>query len=412
MVPVTVSHPLRIVDGMDTANTTFGDTLAHLEHLDLATQTVDDLRLHVLSAQVLLDHVRVVHARVVAAADAAGVWSGSGHRSMAAWLATHGRTTFSDVRRQQRLAAVLNKSPEVAAAVADGRLSAAAAEAMLAAVETGNNVADLVEVCAGATPHDAAQAAAKWQELNPPPGQTAEDRIAERRKGRRLSFTANGDGTTRISGLVPTLEGRIIKNALEHLIGTPTEGDDRTFEQKLADALVALSDAYAKGEVTGGRQRPTIIVTIDLDALEGRVPGVGYTAQGDVIPADIVRSLVENAGLQRVLLADGLPVDVGREQRLATDAQYRALIARDGGCDFPACTAPPGWCDVDHIIEWEHGGETSLENLMLLCRYHHTFRHRPDVRLIGTDRNNLSLQLPDGTIINIPPARTAATKAA
>ena len=86
---------------MDTANTTFGDTLAYLESLDLDAQSVDDLRLHVLSAQTLLDHVRVVHARVVAAADAAGVWSGSGHRGMAAWLATHGRTTFPDVRRQQ-----------------------------------------------------------------------------------------------------------------------------------------------------------------------------------------------------------------------------------------------------------------------------------------------------------------------
>ena len=50
---------------------------------------------------------------------------------MPAWLAAHGRTTFADVRRQLRLAAVINKSAEVAAAVADGRLSAGAAEALL-----------------------------------------------------------------------------------------------------------------------------------------------------------------------------------------------------------------------------------------------------------------------------------------
>ena len=47
------------------------------------------------------------------------------------------------------------------------------------------------------------------------------------------------------------------------------------------------------------------------------------------------------------------------------------------------------------------------------CRYHHTFRHRPDVRLIGTDPLNLSMELPDGTIITIPtPDRTTTSNKA
>ena len=49
-----------------------------------------------------------------------------------------------------------------------------------------------------------------------------------------------------------------------------------------------------------------------------------------------------------------------------------ALIARDGGCSFPGCTHPPQWCDRHHILDWILGGPTDLDNLTLLCRYHHT----------------------------------------
>jgi hypothetical protein len=49
-----------------------------------------------------------------------------------------------------------------------------------------------------------------------------------------------------------------------------------------------------------------------------------------------------------------------------------ALITRDAGCSFPGCTHPPSWCDRHHILDWILGGLTDLDNLTLLCRYHHT----------------------------------------
>ena len=49
-----------------------------------------------------------------------------------------------------------------------------------------------------------------------------------------------------------------------------------------------------------------------------------------------------------------------------------ALHTRDGGCSFPGCTHPPNWCDRHHILDWILGGLTDLDNLTLLCRYHHT----------------------------------------
>ena len=62
---------------------------------------------------------------------------------------------------------------------------------------------------------------------------------------------------------------------------------------------------------------------------------------------------------------------MGRTSRLATTAQTKALVARDGGCSFPGCQHPPEWCERHHIVAWVDGGPTDLDNLTLLCRFHH-----------------------------------------
>ena len=52
----------------------------------------------------------------------------------------------------------------------------------------------------------------------------------------------------------------------------------------------------------------------------------------------------------------------------------RALKARDDGCRFPGCNSHR-FCDGHHIVHWRDGGETSLDNLVLLCRHHHRLVH-------------------------------------
>ena len=71
----------------------------------------------------------------------------------------------------------------------------------------------------------------------------------------------------------------------------------------------------------------------------------------------------------------GEVVWVGRSSRLATPALRRALVTRDGGCVFPGCQAPPGWCDAHHIVLWKDGGTTDPQNMALLCRFHHRLVH-------------------------------------
>jgi 5-methylcytosine-specific restriction protein A len=81
----------------------------------------------------------------------------------------------------------------------------------------------------------------------------------------------------------------------------------------------------------------------------------------------------------------GQPLDVGRLTRSIPDGLRRAVTARDRGCAHPGCDRPPSWCEIHHVLPWEHGGPTALGNLVMLCKAHHRQIHTTDwaVRLRG-----------------------------
>ena len=84
------------------------------------------------------------------------------------------------------------------------------------------------------------------------------------------------------------------------------------------------------------------------------------------------RTLADEAEVwPTVVDSRGVVLRMGRTRRLATPGQTVALIARDGGCSFPGCQRPPEWCERHHVVAWVDGGPTDLDNLTLLCAYHH-----------------------------------------
>ena len=115
----------------------------------------------------------------------------------------------------------------------------------------------------------------------------------------------------------------------------------------------------------------TLIITIDIeDLLAGT--GYGITSDGTLIRTEQVRDLTDQAEVFYAFLdRNGVPLNLGRTRRIATAANQPPLIARDGGCSFPGCDRAPEWCERHHVIPWIEGGETNLNNLTLLCRYHH-----------------------------------------
>ena len=72
--------------------------------------------------------------------------------------------------------------------------------------------------------------------------------------------------------------------------------------------------------------------------------------------------ITEGAGRTLEILSHG---------RFATRTQIAVLTARDQGCTFPDCDAPPHWCEAHHIWPYALGGPTTTDNLTLVCPFHH-----------------------------------------
>ena len=105
----------------------------------------------------------------------------------------------------------------------------------------------------------------------------------------------------------------------------------------------------------------------------------------------------------------GSLLDVGRKTRTVPPAMRRALDHRDGGCRFPGCGNR--FCDAHHITHWADGGETRLDNLVLLCRRHHRAVHEEGfgVQMFGNadgaGGDRVHFYWPDGRPFpHVPPA--------
>jgi hypothetical protein len=104
--------------------------------------------------------------------------------------------------------------------------------------------------------------------------------------------------------------------------------------------------------------------------------GIGTTETGEHLSASAIRRICCDAEIIPAVLGTASQIlDVGRHQRLATAAIWKALVVRDHHCRFPRCTRPPIMCHAHHITHWADGGPTSLANLVLLCGHHHRLIH-------------------------------------
>jgi Domain of unknown function (DUF222)/HNH endonuclease len=174
-----------------------------------------------------------------------------------------------------------------------------------------------------------------------------------------------------------------------------TADDDRSAGERQAEALAEVcGHVLDHGDVPecGGR-RPQLNVLVRLEDLQSRARAACLDFGGTVSPESLRMLCCDAAVVPIVMDGAGQPLDVGRIKRTIPDGLRRAVAARDRGCAHPGCDRPVSWTECHHILPWEHGGETKLSNLVLLCKIHHRLIHS----------SGWSVRIRDGLPEFIPP---------
>jgi len=214
----------------------------------------------------------------------------------------------------------------------------------------------------------------------------------EREAAARMHFTLrdNGNGTHTGRFTIPDLHAAMLTKALDAFCspratkpGEPGHHRDAgggpvPRPEQRGQAFCALlerlpADALPKS----GGLSPTVVVTIDWSALTSWYATAGLDTD-DRISAGEARRLMCGAGVLPAVLGGASEVlDLGREQRLFSKAQRRALNLDQPECQAAGCSRPAAWCEAHHLVPWSEGGRTDLAMAVNLCPWHHHRAHDP-----------------------------------
>ena len=198
----------------------------------------------------------------------------------------------------------------------------------------------------------------------------------ERRYNRRgLDVAETLHGNRSVSGNLTPEVGAKFAAALDAAAQPTGPEDERSPSQRRHDALGIISDSFLAqtGPSFTGAPR-TVIVTIDLETLEGRLRESWLSTPYGPLAPETLRRLACDAELIPMVLGGRSEVlDIGVADHEFTTAQRRAAYQRDGGCVFPHCRNK--CVELHHITFRSRGGPTSLDNAAWLCAFHHWLVH-------------------------------------
>lgn len=364
----------------------------------------------------LRDRVDAVLVQRFGAFDASEQWKDDGCFSAACWLRARADVTRGDAQRMARQARVLRTMPATEAALADGTLSMAKA-ALLTEVINDRTRARFEEheplLLDRIRPLDLDQTKivlAHWKRLADTDGPDPSD------PGRnRASFTTGWEGRWHLDVDLDPVSGAIVKAAIDaitermHHDGRFTDlGEHNTSSRRTADALVEMAHRSIGRSPERGSVQAKVIVVVPWERLLQRqadplAPPPELVGTGPVDLNDVVRLTLLGTVATLTLDDDGVPLNLGRDVRLATEAQWIALKVRDRNCVAPGCNRPADWCSAHHIRFWDRDhGPTDLNNLCLLCSHHHHLIHDKLWTLDHTGDGTWTLTRPDGTTVAPP----------
>jgi hypothetical protein len=289
--------------------------------------------------------------------------------------------SLSAAREKVRTAQALRDLPAISLAFREGRLSYSKVRALTRVAAVHGEDA-LLRYALDATAPQVEERCRQTRNVQP-------DSVHEARRvweARSLSAWRNAArGTVCLRVELPLEVGEIVMKAIEKALEqnpvAEAVGDasKATFQSQQADALVEMARTYLDGDKSAARSaspadRYQVVVHVDEAALHG---GIG---RADA-PLETVKRLACDSSIVVVTEDEcGTPLDVSRKRRTVSTSLRRALWARDRHCTFPGCHRTR-FVAAHHVHHWADGGETSADNLVLLCSRHHRLVHAGGYRI-------------------------------
>ncbi|MDJ0909856.1 MAG: DUF222 domain-containing protein [Woeseiaceae bacterium] len=382
--------------------------------------------------------------------DDADGWHQPGLVSCAQWLNFQCGIGMNAAREKVRVAHALRELPKISKSFERGEVSYSKVRAMTR-IANADNEDYLLNVARHGTAHHVEELVRKYRRVVRL--QDAEQAETAHRE-RCLEYYHDADGCLVINARLPAEQGALIVKALEHAMEsadaeadcddagdspkTVAAADDQAsahpaeeartatpIAARRADALAEVAETYLQHSKLHGNSadRYQVIVhvrdqgTVSDDSENGRqtqedLGDAAYLEDGPGVTAETSRRLACDCSVVRVVENDdGEPLNIGRKSRSIPPAIRRALKLRDGGCRFPGCNHKR-FVDGHHIEHWANGGETSLDNLVLLCRHHYRLVHEGGYGCERRADGEIVFTAPDETVlpefVRLPPLEKAA----
>ncbi len=364
--------------------------------LDPAELSDAALASELLALRAQIDRLDGVFARLATAAHARGVGASDGAASTAAWLRWQAGMREGDARAAIEAGEATDLLSDTGAAWRGGEITSGAARSIVGARVDGHDEQlvgcepVLLDLARRRDQRSLQRACAHFRKLA-----LAEGTEPGARNGLFLAKTY--DGITVLNGELEDTGAETVLTAIHAYTDPASDDDDRTTAQRRAAALVRICEVSLAHLDDDERTPAQVSIVVDWATLtEGRPGRHDGEFTGPIHPRDLERLLCDCSVARIVTGPNSLPLDVGRSRRTIPPALRRAVIARDGGCRFPGCDRPPGWCQVHHVTRWIDGGRTVIDELVLLCDRHHHVIH-----LLGWilkfDGHEISVFRPDGS---------------
>ena len=324
-------------------------------------------------------------------------------------LVAHGGMTRREAGDVMRRVLVIEDAPVVGDALAAGEMSAGHVDAISRGLKIAGESKDaFLELVPGlveaagvmSVPEFAAEVNKAAKGVVTDGGHSV---FEDQRRSTFLKIWNDANGMVNLRGVFDPEIGSILQSRVNSQVEVMFHSGDRDVpvahhpwvepnDYRRAHALIALladdhEDCTRPGgrvsprsatSRTGGTCRSDVVVHIDLETLTDGLSksSTHRTAFGADLPVETIRRIACDANIiPLVLNGAGMPLDIGRSQRLASAAQRRALEATHDTCAFDGCAVAFHACQIHHIDYWERGGPTDLENMVPLCSKHHHAAH-------------------------------------